>query len=216
MPLTTEYTQGAAETSAGYTYADAIQNFSAPNTVLASIDINESTSCGSIGILALSTSLTTEPVFDQRMELVDPASLQSQVAADGAASRIVSAVSFDGYTGKFVMLSYGWQGDTTTAYEAKTFIAQPANVGPDAEQLANEGYFISAFGGNDQSGYAIVGMRVMGDTTPRPWQLAYQYPPPNTPPSTTGNMPSVANPLPLSPVLWLDELNTGSEYFSEQ
>ena len=98
----------------------------------------------------------------------------------------------------------------------KISLAQPADVGPDAEQLANEGYFISAFGGNDQSGYAIVGMRVMGDTTPRPWQLVYNFPPPNTPPTTTGNMPSVANPSPLSPVLWLEDLGIGSVSFTEQ
>ena len=37
-----------------------------------------------------------------------------------------------------------------------------------ATTLANDGYFISAFGGNDTDGYILVGMRVAGDTMPRP------------------------------------------------
>ena len=34
--------------------------------------------------------------------------------------------------------------------------------------MAGEGYIISAFGGNDIDGYLLVGMRVQGDTLPRP------------------------------------------------
>jgi hypothetical protein len=34
--------------------------------------------------------------------------------------------------------------------------------------LAGEGYFISAFGGNDTDGYMFIGMRVQRDSLPRP------------------------------------------------
>jgi hypothetical protein len=45
----------------------------------------------------------------------------------------------------------------------------PSNqIGATAAALGNDGYFISAFGGNDNDGYILVGMRVKGDTLPRP------------------------------------------------
>lgn len=34
--------------------------------------------------------------------------------------------------------------------------------------MADQGYIISAFGGNDANGYAMVVIRVKGDTMPRP------------------------------------------------
>jgi len=36
------------------------------------------------------------------------------------------------------------------------------------QTLASEGYFISACGGNYTDGWVLVGMRVQGDTVPRP------------------------------------------------
>ena len=45
------------------------------------------------------------------------------------------------------------------------------DVGSAATALAGEGYFISAMGGNDIDGYVLVGMRVQGDTIPRPLVL---------------------------------------------
>lgn len=168
--------------------------------------------CKEIGVVILASSSTTEPSFDQRIELVDPSNLQTRVAADGAASRIVTAVTYDRLSGKAVLLSYGWQGDTTTAYEAKTFIAQPTNVLADAEQLANQGYFISAFGGDDTLGYMIVGMRVMGDTTPRPWYTVVGSGGTST--ATQGNTPSIPAPSPASTNLWLEEGTPGTPSYS--
>ena len=50
----------------------------------------------------------------------------------------------------------------------------------EAQTLANQGYFIGAVGGNDTDGYLIVGMRVQGDTMPRPVTLIGQSLPTNT------------------------------------
>jgi hypothetical protein len=90
---------------------------------------------------------------------------------DGTESRIVTAVSFDA-SGNAILISYGWTGDTTTVYETKTIAIQPGNnvssaVVSAATTLADTGYFISAFGGNDTDGYALIGARVQGDTLPR-------------------------------------------------
>ncbi len=48
---------------------------------------------------------------------------------------------------------------------------QSTQVYTTATTLAADGYFISAFGGNDADGYIIVGMRVKGDTLPRPMSI---------------------------------------------
>jgi hypothetical protein len=106
--------------------------------------------------------------FDYRWESIPPSQLASTVAADGVESRVITAVSIDTATGAVDLISYGWQGDTTTTYETQTAIVTPQNVASTAGTMANQGYFISAFGGNDTSGYALVGMRVQGDTMPRP------------------------------------------------
>ena len=209
LPLMDIFTFGTVIPALGESYAQYLQSVAIPNGVIISMDYHPS--CQQIGILQLSTPLSTEPNFDQRMELVDPANLQAQVAADGAASRIVSAATYDRISGKFVLLSYGWQGDTSTAYEAKTLIAQAANVLADAEQLANEGYFISACGGDDTGGYALIGMRVMGDTTPRPWHADTYTIFNNTNNSASGNLPTPADPAPTSPVLSIDEAATNSQ-----
>jgi hypothetical protein len=90
------------------------------------------------------------------------------------------------------LISYGWQGDTTTVYEAQTVIASPVNVQSAATTLAKEGYFISAFGGDDTFGYILIGMRVQGDTLPRP---------------TDGyaDAPSTSETVPFTTVVWFSE-----------
>lgn len=106
--------------------------------------------------------------FDYRMEAVPPSQIQATVAADGAQSRIVTAATFDDASGNAILISYGWQGDTATTYDVQTVVATDPNVVSQATSLANQGYFISAFGGNDTDGYILVGERVHGDTMPRP------------------------------------------------
>ena len=152
----------------GTTYSTYLQSLNNYYTVIYSLDYRPQ--CQQIGV-AYTQEIPTKS-FDQRMEMSTPANLAAQVAADGASSRIVSAITFDSTAGKYVLLSYGWQGDTTTAYETKTIVATSSQVIADAQLLANQGYFISAFGGNNTSGYALVGMRVMGDTMPRPYSVS--------------------------------------------
>ncbi len=106
--------------------------------------------------------------FDCRMETVPPSQLAATVAADGASSRVVTAVGLDASTGLADVISYGWQGDITTVYETTSQIVSPQGITSAASAMAAQGYFLTAFGGNDTNGYALVGMRVQGDTMPRP------------------------------------------------
>ena len=180
---TTFYETGNLATT-GLTYQQYLQTLDVENIVVFSMDYEPQ--CQQIGVAYTQAGQTQ--AFDQRIEMVDPANLQGQVTADGAASRIVTAATIDASTGKIALLSYGWQGDTTTGYEAATFLALPSNVLADAEQLANEGYFISAFGGNNTAGYVIVGMRVIGDTMPRPYVATSGNP--SAPITRKGNVPA--------------------------
>jgi hypothetical protein len=88
--------------------------------------------------------------------------------ADGAASRVVTAVTSDLSTGLMDVISYGWKGDVTTSYETAVSIVDALQIPSAANTLASQGYIISAFGGNDTNGYALIGMRVKGDTLSRP------------------------------------------------
>jgi hypothetical protein len=151
------------------TYQEDLQSYAAPNIVFTSLDLEPVE-----GFYAVSWVQTTQPGgFDSREDTLIPpganqqAQIQAQATLDGSESRIVTAVSFDA-SGNAVLISYGWTGDTTTAYEAQTTLVPASEVLSTATNLAGQGYFISAFGGNDTDGYILVGMRVKGDGLPRP------------------------------------------------
>lgn len=122
----------------------------------------------------VATVQTTQPGgFDYRLEPIPMGTdlqteIQGQADQDGAASRIITAVSFDDKLGQADLISYGWTGDTSTVYDTKTMIiASEGDVAAAAITLAGEGYVISAFGGNETDGYLLVGTRVKGDSLPR-------------------------------------------------
>jgi hypothetical protein len=155
-----------------------LQASTAPNVVITSLDIE--TTVGTYAVSSIKTALTGG--FDYRLETVPMgANLQAQIqgtaATDGAASRVITAVSFDDSLGQADLISYGWQGDTTTVYETQTMVVAAADVGSAATTLAAEGYIISAFGGNDADGYILIGMRAQGDTLPRPISTGSGNPP---------------------------------------
>ena len=176
------------------TYAADLESYAAPNVVFTSLDLEPAAS-----VYAVSWAQTTQAGgFDVRMDPAIPpgadqqAEIQAQVANDGAQSRVVTAVSFDA-SGNAILISYGWQGDTTTVYESQTTVAPASKVLSAATTLAGQGYFISAFGGNDTSGYTIVGMRVQGDSLPR----------------LIGKFASTSQPPYSTPVVYLDQSGVG-------
>jgi hypothetical protein len=149
-------------------YSD-LESYAASNVVFTSLDLDPVD-----GAYAISWVETAQSGgFGYRVDpLVPPgagqaAEIQAQAAHDGEESRIVTAVSFDA-AGNAVMISYGWRGDTTTEYEAQARVVPPRSVENAAISLAHDGYFISAFGGNNTNGYVLIGMRVRGDSLPRP------------------------------------------------
>jgi len=156
-------------------FTSDLQSYAAPNVVFTSLDLEPADNA-----YAVSWVKTTQTGgFDYRIDPMvpagtdQPALIQAQAVLDGSESRVITAVSFDA-SGNAVLISYGWTGDTTTLYEDQTYFVAAgsgsgvsANVLAAATNLANNGYVISAFGGNDIDGYILIGMRVKGDSLPR-------------------------------------------------
>ncbi|HVZ82983.1 MAG TPA: immunoglobulin domain-containing protein, partial [Terracidiphilus sp.] len=134
----------------------------APNVVITSLDFEPGNNA-----YAMAWVSTSQPGgFQLYRDVVNPQDIDATVAANAAASRITTAVAFDG-NHQANLISYGWNGDRHTTYETRTELASPADVVAKATELAQAGYVITAFGGDDTCGYLLVGTRVQGDTLPR-------------------------------------------------
>lgn len=109
--------------------------------------------------------------FELSIQTVTPSSLATTISQAGASARVVTAISCDGASVTF--LSYGWQGDPSTMYESQVVMASPAGAPAAAAGLAAQGFIITATGSADAAGdIYLVGTRVQGDTTPRPFLAA--------------------------------------------
>lgn len=178
MPLNGEWrfevfdsTSGAPPFSATF-QSDFLTNFQAqinawisgPSPVVTSLDLEPAQ-----GQYAWSTISSQAGGFDLKYQSVASADLQTIASQEGAASRVITAVAGpNGSAGQVAVLSYGWQGDTATVYEAMVSAADASTVGDAAMTLAASGYIITAFGGAGENGFLLVGTRVKGDATPRP------------------------------------------------
>jgi hypothetical protein len=109
--------------------------------------------------------------FTAFQRTVAPADLASAAAAEGAASRVITAISHN--AGQITYFAYTWQSDTTTTYETQIATGSAAAAVGQATELAAEGYIITATGIVDDSGTVVlVGTRLAGDTAPRPFMAA--------------------------------------------
>jgi Immunoglobulin domain len=135
-----------------------------PNNVITSLDFQPA--FNAYALAWLQTQQGSD--FDFKREIVSPGTVQSTVAADAAASRVVTAVSFDA-NGQVNLVSYNWQGDTTTVYDSTVVsAASEQDIESDAQMLAGQGYILTAFGGDPSDGFLLIGTKVQGDTIPRP------------------------------------------------
>ena len=109
--------------------------------------------------------------FTALQRTVAPADLASAAAAEGAASRVITAISHK--AGQITYFAYAWQSDTTTIYETQIVTGSADKVVGQAADLAAQGYIITATGVADDIGTVVlVGTRVQGDTLPRPFIAA--------------------------------------------
>lgn len=136
----------------------------APNSVVTSLNIQPANQL--FGASWIQSSQSSG--FNVSVQTVSSGQLQAAATQEGAHSRVITAVSFDG--ANVVYLSYGWQSDTSTIYETSVATATFATAQTAAANLAAQGYLITAMGGSDPSGNLyLVGTRVQGDTMARPF-----------------------------------------------
>ena len=171
-----------------------IGSISTSSTVVTSLDLQPANSA----YAAAWMQSVSASGFDLKIETVLPAGIQTAVATDAAKGRVVTAVSFDAKGGA-MLLSYGWQGDTSI-YDTEAVLTAPDNFEADAESLAGQGYIITACGGDSVNGFVLVGTKVPGDTMPRPIKIRDQ----TSPPAAQGEMSGYA------PVGWIEWLSPSS------
>ncbi|MHB1838175.1 MAG: immunoglobulin domain-containing family protein [Acidobacteriaceae bacterium] len=142
----------------------AESSMAASNSVVTSLDLQPASNAYGAAWMQTTQNISN---FDLRREVVASSAVLATVAQDAAESRVVTAVSFDDSTGLVDLLSYGWQGDTTTLYDTQVVNAASMNVATAAATLAAQGYILTAFGGNLTDGFLLIGTKVQGDTLPR-------------------------------------------------
>lgn len=154
--LATAYRVGVSTDLPLYTRTGVIGD-----TVITSLDLEPIA-----GAFALSEFVMTQSgnyrLFQERVPING---LQAAASSEGAAKRVITAVTFD--EGQVRYLSYAWDQDSTAGYEAKFVQATLSTAVDSARALAAEGYVITALGGDTDNGFALIGTRVAGATAPR-------------------------------------------------
>jgi len=142
----------------------------ASGSVINSLDLESADA-----LFAVSWNQSQQPGFLIQQNTVAPADLQAAATQDGMAGRVITAISND--NGQITYLSYAWQSDSATAFEAKVVTAAPPDALTAAADLASQGYILTATGSADGNGnILLVGTRVLGDTMPRPFLSAQGSP----------------------------------------
>ncbi len=146
------------------------QNGASPasaTSVITSLDLEPASAL--FAVSWIQTAQQTE--FEREENAVSAANLQAAATQEGANSRVITAISNN--AGEITYLSYGWQADTVTLYEAQVLTASTADAPAAAARLAAQGFIITALGQADSSGnILLVGTRVQGDTLARPFVAA--------------------------------------------
>jgi hypothetical protein len=139
-----------------------LASMNTPNAVMTSLDFQP----GDNAYGAEWYQTTGAGGFDLIERVVAPSDIASVVAQDGANSRVITAVSFDA-SGQAHRFSYGWQGDSTTAFDTNIMTVTGDEVASAAVELSGHGYVITAFGGDLTNGFVLIGAKVHGDSLPR-------------------------------------------------
>src|SRR5207237_8118593 len=113
-----------------------------------------------------STSFAGSQPSLQHMQVSD---LPAFAASQGLKGRVVTALSLDSPTTCDVF-SYGWANDPNSIYETSVEPVTRDTVASVAQNMAAEGYVITAFapGGQPNCGWYMVGTRLEGSTPPSP------------------------------------------------
>ena len=102
------------------------------------------------------------------MQRMPTSNLQVFATSEGLQGRVVTALSLDSSTTAYVF-SYGWTNDTSSIYEASVVPVTLDTIASVAQNLASEGYILTAFGGGGTPtfGLYLVATRLKGNFSAR-------------------------------------------------
>ena len=142
---------------------EALDTARATDTVITSMDIRTTPA-----VFGMSKAFTPQAGgYHLTDHVVSAADLATAAAAEGRQKRVITAVAFD--SGAVRFLSYAWNHDTTEqGYDTQVVHAAQPDVPAAAQQLGANGYIVTAVGGNETTGFILVGTRVHGGTRPQP------------------------------------------------
>jgi hypothetical protein len=136
------------------------------DTVITSMDIEPANNAYATSTIKSAPTGVFTPVNTQS---VLPSDFQTIAAQEAAVGHVITAVGFN--AGLVIYVSYGWQSDTSTVYETSVATATLDTIAAQAASLAQQGYLITAIGGDTTNEFLLVGTRVQGDTMPRPFKV---------------------------------------------
>ncbi len=135
------------------------------DTVVTSLDVEPANNAYATSTMKSNVPAVFSPVTARSVLSSD---FQSVASQEGAVGHVITALGFDSGTVRFI--SYGWQADTNV-YEVSVASATLDTMPTQAAVLAQQGYIITAVGGDITNGFLLVGTRVQGDTMPRPFKV---------------------------------------------
>ena len=136
------------------------------DTVITSLDLEPANNAYATSWIKSSLGGEFTPVSSQS---VLPADFQTVASQEGAVGHVITAVGFN--AGMVLYVSYGWQNAPATTYEVKVATATLNTMVTQIAALAQEGYILSAAGGDTTNGFLLIGTRVQGDTMPRRFRV---------------------------------------------
>lgn len=142
--------------------ASVIARLSQPNIVITGLDLR--TSFDSMAVSWVTDSSVGG--YTLTLQSAPVQGISAAVNQDAAHGRVTTAISF--INGQFDYTAYAWDQDPITVYETSVALCSKKTAGQAAQGLAQQGYIITAIGGNDVDGVVMVGTRVKGDSLPRP------------------------------------------------
>src|SRR5215472_9701115 len=142
------YSEFAQDLQGAYGWPHVGPGFS-PNTthaVITSLDLEPASALFAIAWV----QDPTQDGFAAVQQTVAPSDLATAAAAEGAAGRVITALSNN--AGQITYFAYSWAFDTTTVYETQIASGSPAAAPGLAAALASAGYIITATGLADDAG----------------------------------------------------------------
>jgi hypothetical protein len=138
------------------------------DAVVTSLDVEAPCATWAFSVSRTTQAGAFEPALDGSVTAAD---LQALATSEGAAGRVLTAVSYR--DGLVWYVAHGWSLAPSAVYEAKVVTTSFDGVAGAVVSLAEEGYVITAAGSGDlgASGFVLVGTRPQGESQPRPFLL---------------------------------------------